>query len=553
MVPRHPACDYHAKVPPYFQPLPDLEQVSREPLEQANLSNLSLKMALLVALTSIKRVGDLQAHSVTSECLEFGPAHTHTTTLFLCQRDVFSVVLSLLERKEHFPTAIQAGASGVLTDVFCSYGENVTLPCNNTYSYYNSTEWIYERNRDSRAVVLFADGIKKNNTERHDRLSLESDCSLNIYKVTKEDRGLYSCKQYKDGIRRLADGPSFSLHVLYGQHHSVFTFTETCFNFVSVSSPSTQTEIRPGSSVTLSCHLYSYDEYYCDPLVDIDGVQLVWVNHAGVNLQTYSRFQILHSGHCNSILTTTLLNEDNNTEWRCLATFKNEVKTSASYTVEYLGSSEPEEKHVFCSYGENVTLPCNNTLSDCTSTTWIYSRNRDSGTVVLYIGGIKKIDTERHNRRRLVSDCSLKIYQVTKDHKGVYSCQQNLNGQRQGNDANVFLHVLYVSLQSTQTVIRPGSSVTLSCHLYSYDEYYCDPLVDGVQLVWVNHAGVNLQTYSRFQILHSGHCNSTLTTTFLNEDNNTEWRCLATFRNEVKTSASYTVEYLGEKTDNSIH
>ncbi|XP_051989864.1 uncharacterized protein LOC127649021 [Xyrauchen texanus] len=207
------------------------------------------------------------------------------------------------------------GASGVLTDVFCSYGENVTLPCNNAHA---DCTWIYERNRDSIAVVLFANGIKKNNTERHDRLSLESDCSLNIYKVTKEDRGLYSCKQYKDGIKRLEDGPSFSLHVLH------------------VSSPSTQTEIRPGSSVTLSCHLYSYDEYYCDPLVDIDGVQLVWVNHAGVNLQTYSRFQILHSGHCNSTLTTTFLNEDNNTEWRCLATFKNEVKTSASYTVEYL-------------------------------------------------------------------------------------------------------------------------------------------------------------------------------------------------------------------------
>ncbi|XP_051555518.1 uncharacterized protein LOC127441952 isoform X2 [Myxocyprinus asiaticus] len=421
------------------------------------------------------------------------------------------------------------GASGVLkNDVFCSYGDNVTLSCKNTYSYYNSTEWIYERNRDSRAVVLYADGIKQNDSERHDRLSLGSDCSLNIYKVTKEDYGLYSCKHYKDGIRLLEDGLSFSLHVLH------------------VSSPSTQTEIRPGSSVTLSCHLYSYDGYYCDPLVGIDGVQLVWVNHAGVNLQRDSRYQISHSGRCNSTLTTTLLNEDNNGEWRCVATLRNEEKTSSSYTVKYLGSSEPEEKHVFCSYGENVTLPCNNAQSDCTSTTWIYERNRDSGTIGLFIGGIKKTVIERLNRRSLGSDCSLNIYKVTKDF-GVYSCQQNVNGQRQGNDAHVFLHVLYVSLQSTQTEIRPGSSVTLSCHLYSYDGYYCDPLVgiDGVQLVWVNHAVVNLQTDSRYQISHSGRCNSTLTTTLLNEDNNGEWRCVATLRNEEKTSSSYTVKYLG--------
>ncbi len=44
-----------------------------EPLDSIELKFLSLKTALLTALTSIKRVGDLQAFSVSEECLVFGP------------------------------------------------------------------------------------------------------------------------------------------------------------------------------------------------------------------------------------------------------------------------------------------------------------------------------------------------------------------------------------------------------------------------------------------------------------------------------------------------
>ncbi|KAL0152834.1 hypothetical protein M9458_051861, partial [Cirrhinus mrigala] len=48
-----------------------------EPLESVELKYLSLKTSLLIALTSIKRVGDLHAFSVNESCLEFGPADSH--------------------------------------------------------------------------------------------------------------------------------------------------------------------------------------------------------------------------------------------------------------------------------------------------------------------------------------------------------------------------------------------------------------------------------------------------------------------------------------------
>ncbi len=48
-----------------------------ESLQSADLRILSMKTLLLVALASIKRVGDLQAFSVDESCLEFGPGDGH--------------------------------------------------------------------------------------------------------------------------------------------------------------------------------------------------------------------------------------------------------------------------------------------------------------------------------------------------------------------------------------------------------------------------------------------------------------------------------------------
>ncbi len=50
-----------------------LKGLSFEPLQPTNLRSLSLKTSLLLALASVKRVGDLQALSISPACLEFGP------------------------------------------------------------------------------------------------------------------------------------------------------------------------------------------------------------------------------------------------------------------------------------------------------------------------------------------------------------------------------------------------------------------------------------------------------------------------------------------------
>ncbi|ROJ73032.1 hypothetical protein DPX16_1216 [Anabarilius grahami] len=189
------------------------------------------------------------------------------------------------------------------------------------------------------------------------------------------------------------------------------------------------------------------------------------------------------------------------------------------------GASGLNETHVFNSSGENVRLSCNNALSDCKSTTWLYSnRFRHSGTVSLIADGIKEKNTERRESLSLGSDCSLNIKNVTEEDYGLYTCRQYVNDEQQGTDAYVYLHVLHVSpssssSSSSQTEISPGRSVTLSCRLYS--RLSCDSA--GIHLLWVNQAGVALKTDSRYQILFSSdHCIITLTTTLLNEDDRVE-------------------------------
>uniref|UniRef100_A0A8C2DP98 Ig-like domain-containing protein n=1 Tax=Cyprinus carpio TaxID=7962 RepID=A0A8C2DP98_CYPCA len=211
------------------------------------------------------------------------------------------------------------------------------------------------------------------------------------------------------------------------------------------------------------------------------------------------------------------------------------------------GVSGVDDAHVFISSGENVRLPCNNALHDCTSTTWDYNRFRNSAAVELIGLGIKKKDTESHERLSLGSDCSLHSRNTSTEDYGLYSCQQWTGVNRdkhQEPDARVFLHILQVS--SSQTEISAGLSVTLFCQLYSYDGGSCDDWIrsERIQLFWVNQAGVKLtRSDSRYQILSSSdHCIITLNTTLLNEDDNREWRCEVTQRDQVQTSVTYTVK-----------
>ncbi len=102
------------------------------------------------------------------------------------------------------------------THEFISSGENIHLSCNNALRYCKSTYWTYNRFRNVAAVELIGLGIKEKDTERHERLSLGSDCSLNIKNITEEHYGLYICQQYVNDKQHRTDARVY-LHVLHGK------------------------------------------------------------------------------------------------------------------------------------------------------------------------------------------------------------------------------------------------------------------------------------------------------------------------------------------------
>nr|AVP43430.1 diverse immunoglobulin domain-containing protein DICP-H-5 [Carassius gibelio] len=211
-------------------------------------------------------------------------------------------------------SSLLTGVSGV-KDVFIRSGKNVRLPCNNALHdalpRCKSTTWVYNGFNHSAAVELIRLGIIKKDTESHERLSLGSDCSLNITNISTEDYGSYICQQWTGVNRDQKQGTDarVDLHVLH----------------IS----SSQTQISSGLSVSLSCRLYSYPRVSCDDSGRSEGIHLFWVNQAGVKPTSSSS-----SDPCIISLTTTLLNEDHNREWRCNVTQGDKVKASAKFTVK---------------------------------------------------------------------------------------------------------------------------------------------------------------------------------------------------------------------------
>ncbi|XP_073799863.1 uncharacterized protein [Danio rerio] len=303
--------------------------------------------------------------------------------------------------------------------VFSSSGETARLRCINVDLQCKRLTWTYQTGTTTFTLTKL--GVNVESTEKHERLNLSSDCSLIISRVTTEDAGYYMCL---DEAPKYEDVPHVYLHVLD----------------VSVSSSSSSSDIRPGPSLTLSCQLFSYSGFRCEYLVTNKDLHLSWLDEAGVKLHRDSRYQISSTG-CIISLSTTLISEDEDKQWRCGVYQGNDLMTSA--TVQHSGLIGAGDTHVFSSSGETVHLPCRNTDQQCrpAGTTWMYTfRQTYSQTTKIIVLGVKEMATKVS--MYLGSDCSLTLSRVMVEMAGRYTCQQWSEDQQYGPDAHVYLHVV---------------------------------------------------------------------------------------------------------------
>ncbi|XP_035621485.2 myeloid cell surface antigen CD33-like isoform X4 [Oncorhynchus keta] len=205
------------------------------------------------------------------------------------------------------------GVSGETLSMFSRMGDNVSLPCNNVvYPNCSSTTWIYNRALSTGTIQEVTSGkIEVDQTERADRLSLGSDCSLNVSDVRAEDVGLYTCRQYltETGPKHGGDAPV---------HLSVLT----------ISSTPPVTDLKPNVIMTLRCSLLTDTQHgTC-----WSGFSLSWGPKTG------TKAQVTRDSSCDITLTVTLQKKDNSRKWTCTLTEKGNMKISIDFTSTFSGS-----------------------------------------------------------------------------------------------------------------------------------------------------------------------------------------------------------------------
>ncbi|XP_051235771.1 uncharacterized protein LOC127351852 [Dicentrarchus labrax] len=116
-------------------------------------------------------------------------------------------------------------------------GGDVTLPCDNVIDGQQRCEyttWLFSASGNTAAVELFELGRNKDTNSKSDRLNVTAKCSLVIKKVTVEDVGRYTCRQF---ISEQQQGPDSVVYL------SVITMTEH----------------KDSDKVTLSCSVSTYE------------------------------------------------------------------------------------------------------------------------------------------------------------------------------------------------------------------------------------------------------------------------------------------------------
>lgn len=89
--------------------------------------------------------------------------------------------------------------------------------------------WIFSGSGNTAAVTLFEYGkIKEESKLKSDRLSVTENCSLVIKKVTDEDVGRYSCRQFDKSGRQQGEDSEVDVSVVTSEYLHPNVFRSNC-------------------------------------------------------------------------------------------------------------------------------------------------------------------------------------------------------------------------------------------------------------------------------------------------------------------------------------
>uniref|UniRef100_A0A8P4K8K7 Ig-like domain-containing protein n=1 Tax=Dicentrarchus labrax TaxID=13489 RepID=A0A8P4K8K7_DICLA len=104
-------------------------------------------------------------------------------------------------------------------------GDEVTLPCDNVRDYQDKcqrTSWLFVGSGNTTSKLLIDRGqIGENSNSKSDRLSVTANYSL-VIKVTAEDVGQYTCRQFNDTGHQQGPDSHVDLSVITSEylHHN---------------------------------------------------------------------------------------------------------------------------------------------------------------------------------------------------------------------------------------------------------------------------------------------------------------------------------------------
>uniref|UniRef100_I3IVK8 Uncharacterized LOC109194857 n=1 Tax=Oreochromis niloticus TaxID=8128 RepID=I3IVK8_ORENI len=186
-------------------------------------------------------------------------------------------------------------------------GDKVTLPCENVINNHHSchtTTWLFTDSRGKAAVELVNLGQIKE-TVKSDRLSVTAECSLVIKKVTAEDVGRYTCRQFRGNPGR-QQGPDAVVHL--------------------------SDVISDRDQMTLNCSVQVHG--HCEHKVK-------WIHYSEALNRDYSNIKTLQSS-CSATVTcvNSLYSHISNSDFKCNVTTEDDKEQLFTFSPHLSGKKK---------------------------------------------------------------------------------------------------------------------------------------------------------------------------------------------------------------------